>query len=328
MPQILPLDPGTYVRHPIHGEGRIWAETNCYADVVIELLHGMGFEPIAALPFTLTIDLDVDQWTFFKFPHADVEALYALAIHELAPWRSLATHVEEQVGAGRPVLVELDSYFLPDTAGTAYKVAHVKSTVAVNAIDVAARTMGYFHNQGYHAVEGQDFADIFQTDGLVHPRMLPPYIEFVKQAPRSQPLRGPDLLDGSLQLLKRHLKRAPVGNPFHSFDARFQRDIDWLLAPSGSDGIPLFHGYSFATLRQYGACYELTHTYLTWLHAQGVDVPPRAIEAFRTISESTKTLQFQLARAVVRKRGLDISALKTFAGLWEDAMGDLTQRFG
>ena len=27
---------------------------------------------MAALPFTLTVDLEGDQWTFFKFPLADL----------------------------------------------------------------------------------------------------------------------------------------------------------------------------------------------------------------------------------------------------------------
>ena len=161
MPQIRPLDPATYRRHLIHGENRTWAETNCYSDVIIELLHGLGFEPLAAMAFTLSIDFDVDQWTFFKFEHEDIATLYGLGIHELAPWRSLALHVEEQVAAGRPVLVELDSFYLPDTVGTAYKLAHVKSTVAVNEIDLAGQRLGYFHNQGYHVLTGQDFSDIF-----------------------------------------------------------------------------------------------------------------------------------------------------------------------
>ncbi len=336
MARILDLDPATYVRHRIHGGARvgeaaperIWAETNCYTDVVIELLHGMGFEPMAALPFTLTIDLDVDQWTFFKFPHADVERLYALGIHELAPWRGLATHVQEQVAAGRPVLVELDSCFLPDTVGTAYRTAHVKSTVAVNAIDLDADgvhgTMEYFHNQGYHALAGEDFVDVYQTTGLVHPRMLPPYIEFVKPVPRQSALRGPTLVDGSLALLRHHLARVPVANPFVAFDARFQADLPALLA---SD-IAVFHAYSFATLRQYGACFELADTYLGWLRESGVDVPERASSAFGAISSATKQLQFQLARAMVRRRGLDVTALRTMAGLWDDAMGDLVARFG
>ena len=333
MAKILPLDPATYRRHPIHGgprdDGtptpeRLWAETNCYTDVVIELLHGMGHEPIAALPFTLTIDFDVDQWTFFKFPHADVEALYGLAIHELAPWRGLATHVEEQVAAGRPVLVELDSYFLPDTGDSAFHRAHVKSTVAVDSIDLDAGVMEYFHNQGYHRVAGQDFRDLYQLDGLAHERMLPPYIEFVKALPRARPLRGAALLDGSLDRLRHQLARVPARSPFDAFATRFQDDLEWLPA-AGLDGL---HAYSFATLRQYGACHELAHTYLAWLAEQGVDVPASARTAFFQISESTKQLQFQLARAMVRKRALDLSPLAEMGAAWERAMTDLTARFG
>ncbi len=226
MARILDLDPATYVRHPIHGGERTWAETNCYCDVVVELLHGMGFEPAAALAFTLTIDFEGDQWTFFKFRHDDIASLYGLGIHELAPWRPLVEHVEEQVADGRPVLVELDSHYLPDTAGTAYRLAHVKSTVAVNEIDRAARRMAYFHNQGYHALSGQDFDDVFQTSGLVHPRMLPPYVEFVRRIPRARPLAGGELVEGSLATLRRRLAERPESNPFDAFRTRFESDID------------------------------------------------------------------------------------------------------
>jgi len=41
-----------------------------------------------------------------------------------------------QVIRGRLSLVEVDSFSLPDTAGTAYRSAHVKTTVAVNEIDI------------------------------------------------------------------------------------------------------------------------------------------------------------------------------------------------
>ena len=51
--QVFPLDPRGYQRHAIHAEERQWAETNCYVDVWVELLHAWGFDPIAALPFTL-----------------------------------------------------------------------------------------------------------------------------------------------------------------------------------------------------------------------------------------------------------------------------------
>ena len=37
------LDAGTYRRHMLHAEDRVWVEKNCYVDVCIELLHALGW---------------------------------------------------------------------------------------------------------------------------------------------------------------------------------------------------------------------------------------------------------------------------------------------
>ena len=66
MQVIAGLDPAAYQRHSLHGEQRIWVEKNCYVDLWIELLHALRLEPLAMLPFTLAIDFEGDQWTFFK----------------------------------------------------------------------------------------------------------------------------------------------------------------------------------------------------------------------------------------------------------------------
>lgn len=320
---IAALDPATYRRHAIHGGERTWAETNCYTDLAIELLHGLGFEPAAMLAFTLAVDFEGDQWTFFKPPHADLDALYGADVQELAIWRPLVDHVVEQVDAGRPVLVELDSWFLPDTAGTAYRRAHVKTTVAVNEIDVARRRLGYFHNAGYFALEGDDFRDVFQLDGLVHERMLPPYVEYVKWRPGHVPPRGPALAEAALAILARHVGRIPPANPFPRFKERFARDLAWLLqAP-----IERFHAYSFATLRQYGACFELAETHLRWLAAQGVDGLEAPAASLREIAQTAKAFQFQLARAMARRRPLELAAIDAMGGHWERAMDALRRRF-
>jgi hypothetical protein len=324
MNRVLDLDPVTYRRHLTHVCDRSWAETNCYTDVLLEMLHGMGHEPLAALPFTLAIDFDVDQWTFFKFPPVDLEDLYGVALHELAPWRPLVEHVDAFVAAGRLVLVELDSCYLPDTHGTAYRVAHVKSTVAVNAIDVAGRRMEYFHNQGYHALEGADFTDIFQVDGLVHPRMLPPYIEFVKPVPGVVPPRGAALVDASLRVLRKHLGRLPRENPFRRYAPVFERDAAALAARGD---IEQFHTYSFVTLRQLGASFELAGAYLRWLSGEGVDVGEGAPAALGAISQSAKAMQFQLARAIARRRPLGGEALEDMARRWDEAVEELSRRF-
>ena len=319
MKQVKALNPARYERHLIHGAERTWAETNCYVDVLVELLHGLGYEPAAALPFALGIDFEGDQWSFFKFPHEDLFALYGMEIQEFNPWRSLAQHVETQVGLGRPVLVEMDSFFLPDTAGTAYKLAHVKSTIAVNAIDIEQRYLGYFHGQSYYELTGQDFIDIFQLGGLVHERMLPPYIEYVKLRNLHEVPRGKALVDASLVLLRKHLQLIPRDNPFVRFKDAFARDFDWLLTQE----METFHLYSFATFRQYGACFELVETYLKWLQQQGQQNLDAAIQAFATISNNTKAFQFQLARAMARKRPIDLAPLDEMAAAWQTGISQL-----
>lgn len=321
MKQILPLDARTYQPHAIHGAERVWAETNCYVDLLIELLHAHGFEPIAALPFTLGIDFEGDQWTFFKFPHGDLLKLYGFDIQELAIWRPLIDHIEEQVGAGKPVLVELDSWYLPDTSGTAYQLDHVKTTVAVNLIDRANRRLGYFHNQSYFELSGDDFTQIFQLEGLVHPRMLPPYVEFARF--RDTKLSASEQLDCSLDILQHQLKLIPKANPFIAFKQRFAQDIDWLL----SSKIEVFHKYSFATLRQYGACFELSQTYTDWLGKQGIDNIETSTTAFGEISQTAKAMQFQLARSIARKKPLDLAPIDNMAAAWERGMSTLQNRF-
>lgn len=314
--QVKPLNVETYKRHLIHGENRIWAETNCYVDVLIELIHGMGFEPIAALPFTLGIDYEGDQWTFFKFPHEDLYQLYGMEIQEFNPWRNLVGHVEQQVELGRPVLVEMDSYYLPDTAGSAYKLAHVKSTIAVNAIDIDAQYMGYFHGQSYHELKDQDFADIFQINGLVHDRMLPPYIEYVKLRELNKQPNAEEQLEISLSLLKHQLGLIPRSNPFVTFKEAFSKDLEWLM----TEEMDTFHTYSFATLRQYGACFELVTTYLNWLKSQQQQGLEDAIEAFTFITETAKTFQFQLARAMARKRQMELAPIDEMGKAWDKGM--------
>ncbi|MEK6749613.1 MAG: DUF1839 family protein [Pseudomonadota bacterium] len=321
MQRVLALNPATYQRHTIHSGERVWSETNCYVDLWVELLHALGHEPCAALPFTLTLDFEGDQWTFFKFSLSDIYDLYGLEVQELAIWRPLAAHIEEQVTRGRPVLVELDSFYLPDTAGTAYQLEHTKTTVAVTEIDVAARHLGYFHNQGYFHLNGEDFTRVFRLDARADEVVLPPYVEFVK--PHSaRALQGAALCEASLKLLRRYLDLTPKTNPYIVFKERFAQDLPGLMQAD----IKLFHQYSFATLRQCGACYELTATYLEWLAAQRRSLDCRAgIEVFRELANAAKAYQFQLARAINRKKPLDLSPLDEMALRWERGLAAVQQ---
>jgi len=320
--QVITLDPACYQRHVIHAQERQWAETNCYVDVWIELLHAWGFEPIAALPFTLAADFEGDQWTFFKFPLADLDELFGIDVQELMIWRPLIDHIEEQVRLGRPILVEMDSYFLPDTAGTAYQREHVKSTVAIVEINRAAQRLGYFHGQGYYHLSGDDFVNVLHLNGIPHSSVLPPYVEIAKRR-AIKPLTGDALTQVSLQRLSAELSKLPDQNPFEKFKPRFAADLNWLT----EQPIEIFHQYSFATLRQFGACYELSATYLKWLQSRGVTDLDRVTEQFASLSTGAKTMQFQLARAMARKRTLDISPIDQMSGVWRAATDELKSRF-
>jgi hypothetical protein len=318
---VVALDPATYERHAVHRDGRIWAETNCYVDIWIELLHALGHEPEAAFPFTFAIDFEGDQWTFFKFPLPDLFALFGLDAQELVIWRPLVEHVEEQVAQGRPVLAELDSFHLPDTAGSAYQRAHVKSTVAVMEIDVPSATLGYFHGQAYHRLHGDDFFAVLRV-GESDPTRLPPYVEFVKHSD-TPPRSRAQTTATSIDLLRHHLSRVPTDNPFPRFRRRFAQDLDSLL----TDDLERFHQYSFATLRQLGACYELSATYLHWLTDRGEPDLEEPTAAFQDLSERAKQFQFRLARTVARRAPLDLSPIDEMAETWARGTHRLRERY-
>jgi len=308
---------GGYRRHAIHGDERTWIETNCYTDLVVEMLHALGHEPLAMLAYTVAIDFEGDQWTFFKPPTGDLLELYGVDVQELAIWRPVLDHVVEQVSGGRIVMVELDAFHLPDTAGTAYGLTHQKTTVGVNEIDPERGFLGYFHNQGYYELEGEDFRRLFDIQGL------PPFAELVKVLPEFPAPRGQALVQASVAKLTREIAHAPRENPFPRFRKRLVADLDSLL---GSD-LERFHKYSFATLRQYGACFELAQSYLAWLAGNGVAGLEVPAASFGRIAQAGKAFQFQLARAMSRKKPLELAPLDDMAAQWDIATTLLRSRY-
>lgn len=296
-----------YKPHALHGPDRIWLETNCYTDLWIEVAHAMGAEPVAMLPFAIDQEFEGDQFTFFKPPLEDLQALFGVKVQELAIFDDIVEHVIEQVQRDRLVVVELDAFYLPDTQGASYRQEHVKTTVGIAEIDRAGRRLGYFHNAGYFHLEGEDFTRIFRQaqDQQDQPELLFPYVEMVKREVR--PLQGGELRAASLSLLRRYLSRRSRTNPFVAFRERFLADEPTLLERP----MPRFHAYAFNNLRQAGANAELFGSYLEWLAGQGEAglEQPRA-DALR-IAEIMKVMQFQLARAVHRRRPMEARPLLT-----------------
>jgi hypothetical protein len=298
------LDPATYKPHALHGTDRSYPETNCYTDVIVELLHARGDEPLAAMGVIVRMDFEGDQWTFFKPTQGDLELLYGVDIHEMQPYRSLPGQIAEQIAAGRTIIVELDAWYLPDTAATSYRAEHVKTSVAVEAIDIAGERMRYFHGAGYHELEGDDYRGIFDLP------VLPPYTEIVRfdAGPPAADLRA-----AALDLLRSHLQRRPARNPFEAFSAQLSRELPLLLAGDAQ----AYHDYAFATVRMLGSAFEAGADYADWLLAER-GAP--AAEAMRRIVETSKVLSFRLAR----RREFDPEPyLSEMAGAWDEAMAAL-----
>jgi hypothetical protein len=300
-------DPASYVPHAVHSAtDRTYVETNCYADVVIELLHARGDEPLAAIGSTVRLDFEGDQWSFFKPHPGDLERLYGVDIHEMQPYRALPDQIAEQLSCGRTITVELDAWFLPDTAATSYRAEHVKTTIIPEAIDRDAEVLRYFHNAGLYELSGADYRGVFRSDGL------PPYTELVRfdAGPR---LTGEALRAEARALLARHLALRPQTNPFVRFGAALERDL-----PALRDGDPaLYHAYAFATVRMVGSGFELLAAEVRWLLGAEAD---GIVAAMGEIVDGSKLLSLKLAR----RRPFDAGpVVEGLAAAWERATGGL-----
>ena len=312
------LDPARYQPHALHSGERMWPETNCYVDLWIEVLSAQGSRPEAMLGFTLTQDFEGDQFTFFKVPLEDLEALYGIRATELAIFDTVEAHVQAQIARGRLCLVEMDSFFMPDTRGVGYRQDHGKTTVGINRLDMAERVMDYFHNGGFFRLEGEDFDGVFQLDTPDGALPFLPYTEFAKFP--AQPTSLDHQRDVAQHLLKQHFMRRPAANPIAAFALDFPAQVEAVAErPFG-----YFHKYAFNTLRQFGANFELLASHLAWLDASA---HRHAIEAALAISENAKSVQFQLARAVTRKKFDTLgAALDPAIAGWDRLMDDLGPR--
>ncbi len=321
---VLKLDPGAYKPHALHGEERAWVEKNCYIDVWIELVHALGLDPTAMLPFTFRLDFEGDQWTFFKPPHSDLLGLYGIDVQEMSVWKPLAQHAAYHAGQGKFLLAEADAFFMPDTKGTDYRTQHTKTTIAIESIDVEARKLRYFHNAGYYALEGDDFAGLFRLDVPHDSQHMPFFVELVR-VDRVKRLPAKELVAASIARLREHLAYRPTTNPFTRFKEQFVNDVPWLK----EHGMAQYHAYAFVSIRQCGAAFELGSQYLTWLEAHGETGLTEAASQCEAIGASAKALILKTARAVMSKRTVDFTEM--FDGMetsYAAMMATLVAKYG
>jgi hypothetical protein len=310
---LLGLDPAAYAPSALHGPDRTFRETNCYVDLWIELLHARGIDAAGAMAFACGVDFEGDQWTFFKPPPEDLLELYGIDVHEMQLYRPMTDHIVEQLQAGRTMIIEVDSFYLPDTAATAYRKAHVKSSIAVEGIDCESERLRYFHGAGYYEICGEDYRGVFRLGRPFSEDVLPPYAEIVRFDAASR-LEGEDLRWAARKTLLRQLARRPRRNPWLTFAERLAADLPALLA--GTD--ESYHNYAFATVRQCGAAFEVSASFVEWLPA--CDATREAAAALARQVGGAKALLFRLAR----RRAFDPGpSLRQLASDWETAMGAL-----
>jgi hypothetical protein len=327
--RLLAIDPSSYRPHPLHANERTWTETNCYVDLWIELLHALGLEPLSAAAFTISTDFEGDQWTFFKFPAEDLRALFGLEVGEFNVWRPVLDHAVEQLELGRLMIMDADAWFLPDTQGVSYHIAHAKTAMVPNCIDPDGRRLGYFHNAGYFELSGDDFDGLFRLGPHSDEHALPPYVETVRLDRLRRDRDG--LVDMAVELTRTHLARRPLDDPIARLRERIERDLAWLA----HQDVETFHLYAFGTCRQCGANAELAASFADWLQLNDRSASEAAQEglkvvadSFRMVASSAKALQFSLARAS-RGRRVDLDGLfGEMSRAYQTAIDGLVGRYG
>lgn len=299
-----------YQTHSLHGESQNWVEKNCYIDIWIEVLHALGCESLAALGFTVALDFEGDSWTFFKPPHEDLHELFGVDVQEMNMWRPLVDHVAEHLSGDKLVSTEADSFWLPDTAGTDYRRAHVKTTIVIVEFDFQKQRLGYFHNAGYFRLEGEDFQGLFAREGA---EILPLFAELIRFDRKIS--RADDELKAiAKRLLQKHFARRPNENPVTKFKARFENDLSWLQA----QGLETYHVWAFANFRQLGAAMELLARHVEWL---GFD--ENIVADFDQISATAKACILKGARAVSTGKPMDTALFDAMSQAWQNAMNNL-----
>lgn len=301
MTALFGVNPATYKAHAVHRPEFGYPDTNCWTDVIIEVLHASGNEPLAGLGCTLALDHEGDQFTFFKPRQDELETLYGVAVYELQIYRPILEHVTQQLACGRGLILEVDGWWLPDTAGRSYRLQHGKTSIVVESC--TEDRLVYFHNGGLHELGGEDLQQ------LAHPRGLPGYAEVVR-FDAGPALTGPALRAAARELLHDNLKRRPTVSPFVGFGAQLDRELSHLVS---STDLTDLHLFCFATTRIAGAAAALAAEHVRW--TLQTDGEPAA-KVLTRVSHTARTLTMRMMR---RKLFDPEPLLTSLASDWSEA---------
>lgn len=339
------LDPESFQPHRLHSEDPTWANTNCYSDVWIELLSALQLDPVPAMSCAVSAQFSGDQWEFLKPRSNDLETLYGLRFGEYLLWKPITEHLRAQFELGNFAMVEVDSYYLPDTAGTTYRTEHGKTSIIPLRIDVPAAQLIYLHNSGLYRLDGEDFEATLGA-GALQGFVPSPYVDLIDTAGLKHPDPA-ELLASAELVFAAHLQRISESAQTRPMN-QLSEYLDRQSTPLAEYGLPYFHQLAFATTRQAGLTAMLAAEFCRWLSAaraagkpttgqpagrqsdgrqsgNGPEPDPlgQAAEAFSACSSSAKQLQFKLARIASGRNTSTESVLAALTAQWELAIGIL-----
>lgn len=276
-------------------QDRIWPETNRYTDPWIGVLAALRLEPSACLPYTLAVDFLDDQWTQFRPSHDDLYLLHGIEVQSLNLWRPLVEHLQEQLGAGRLVIVDVPARGLPDGAGGLLHPRCATETIIVNEIDAGRERLGFFHRTDYRVLQGAEYRRLLHPESAPEAQALLGHAEVINL--HSLVRRPPDTLRHlSHQLLQKYLQRVPTRHPLRRWKRRFTREVTPLLA----GGPTHYQHWADAGPHQLGSAFELAALYLVWIAGgcSGSAHLVQAADAFRQLSVLARSLLLKGARSV------------------------------
>ena len=317
-PPCLASTPRSTARTRCTPESAPMRETNCYADILIELLHARGDEPLAAMGFLGEDGLRGRPVDLLQAAAGGSRAASsAWTSTRCSPTVHCPSRSRPRSPPGRTMIVELDSWYLPDTASTSYRTrarqdlrgrwrGSIRRPVSACATSTTRASTSW---------TGEDYRGVFRLDGEdLSPRTCcrptpswcasMPGLGWAARscAEASQRAPGPPSVASAG---RRALSRASA--------RQLAAELPRLLAGDAGD----YHAYAFATVRMAGSAFEIAASHVEWLLG---DEGRPAVEALARIVESCKVLSFRLARRRAFDPGATVAAQ---AQAWSQAMAAL-----
>ena len=293
MVSLLGLDPETYAPSALHHPDRTFPRNQLLRRLWIELLHALGIDAATAMAFACTVDFEGDQWTFFKPPPDELERLYGIDVHEMQLYRPTIDHVVEQLTGRQNDHHRSRLVLYAGSSRDIYRHGeHVKSSIAIEAIDPAARTPALFSWARLLRALGEDYRGIFPLGARVFRRCIAALY-------RTGPFRCGPPAEGRGPSASGARNARPATWP----ETAAQSMVDVRRAPfrifrrcsAGTDAE--YHAYAFATVRQCGAAFETPRSFVEWLAPASFARGEAAAAALGRQVNGAKSSSFQACAA-------------------------------